>query len=129
MTDVVFRGCEVIDGTGAAGLRAGVAVSGGRIPAVGDAVRDADADRTVDASGLVLTPGFIDMHSHSDLALLTDGRHEAKTAQGVTLEVLGQDGLSYAPSDDVVIEQLRNQLAGWNGDPDGFDWNWRTVGG
>jgi N-acyl-D-amino-acid deacylase len=131
--DVFLRGGKVIDGTGAPGQRADLLVSDGRIAAVGeqadDFVRGLAGVRTVDVSGLVLTPGFIDMHSHSDLALLADGRHLAKTAQGVTLEVLGQDGLSYAPIDDAALAQLRGQLAGWNGDPDGFDWDWRTVGG
>jgi N-acyl-D-amino-acid deacylase len=126
---ILFRGCDVVDGTGAPRFRADAAVSGGRIAALGDAARDTDADRTVDASGLVLAPGFIDMHAHSDLALLTDGRHLAKTAQGVTLEVLGQDGLSYAPIDDGTLPQLRRQLAGWNGDPEQLDWSWRDVGG
>jgi N-acyl-D-amino-acid deacylase len=69
------------------------------------------------------------MHSHSDLALLTDEQHLAKTAQGVTLEVLGQDGLSYAPNDERTLTQLRRQLAGWNGDPGGLAWDWSTVGG
>ena len=48
--------------------------------------------------------------------------------QGVTLDVIGQDGLSYAPVTDEVLEQLRGQLAAWNEDPPGFDWSWRTVG-
>lgn len=124
---VAFRGCDVLDGTGAPRVRADVTVSNGRIVTVGNA--DADADRVVDASGLVLTPGFIDMHAHSDLALLTDEQHLAKTTQGVTLEVLGQDGLSYAPIDDSALTQLRRQIAGWNGDPEDLDWDWRTVGG
>ena len=47
--------------------------------------------------------------------------------QGVTLEVLGQDGLSYAPVDDAALPQLRQVIAGWNGDPADFDWSWRTV--
>src|SRR5204863_7760558 len=74
-------------------------------------------------------PGFVDMHTHSDLRLLVEPMHEAKIHQGVTLEVLGQDGLSYAPLTEQVLEQLRAQLTGWNGDPPGFDWSWRTVGG
>jgi N-acyl-D-amino-acid deacylase len=82
----------------------------------------------VDAAGLALCPGFVDMHSHSDLRLLSEPAHEAKVTQGVTLEVLGQDGLSYAPVDDATLAALRGQLAGWNGDPAGFDWDWRTVG-
>jgi N-acyl-D-amino-acid deacylase len=126
---VWFRGCEVIDGTGAPRVRADVAVAGGRIVAVGDGAGRHDADRVVDASGLICAPGFIDMHAHSDLAVLTDPAHLAKTAQGVTLEVVGQDGLSYAPTDDRTLAVLRRQLAGWNGDPDRLDWGWHTVGG
>ena len=127
--DVIFRGCDLVDGTGAPRFRGDLLVSGGRISAIGEVPHDLSADRVIDASGLVLAPGFIDMHSHSDLAVLTDEQHLAKTAQGVTLEVLGQDGLSYAPVDEPALAQLRGQLAGWNGDPDGFDWDWRTVDG
>jgi N-acyl-D-amino-acid deacylase len=123
--DLVFRGCDVIDGTGAPRIRADVAIHNGRIVPVGAV----DPGRVIDASGLVLAPGFIDMHAHSDLAVLTDPDHLAKTAQGVTLEVLGQDGLSYAPNDEPSLRRLRRQLSGWNGDPDGFDWDWRTVCG
>jgi N-acyl-D-amino-acid deacylase len=123
---IVFRGGDVVDGTGSPRFRGDVAVRDGRIVAVGDVP---DADRVIDARGLVVSPGFIDMHAHSDLAVLTDEQHLAKTAQGVTLEVLGQDGLSYAPNDESTLQQLRRQLAGWNGDPDGLDWDWRTVGG
>jgi N-acyl-D-amino-acid deacylase len=68
------------------------------------------------------------MHAHSDLALLTDPAHEAKVAQGVTLEVIGQDGLSYAPVDDRTLAQVRGQITGWNGDPEGLDFDWRSVG-
>ena len=82
----------------------------------------------IDADGLVLAPGFIDMHSHSDLQVLANPDHLAKVSQGVTLEVLGQDGLSYAPVDDETLAGLRTQLAGWNDDPPGFDWDWRSVG-
>jgi N-acyl-D-amino-acid deacylase len=145
MSDLLFRGCDVIDGTGAPRVRADVAVTDGTITAVGpDAAAD-PARRTLDVTGLVLAPGFIDMHAHSDLAVLTDPEHLAKTAQGVTLEVLGQDGLSYAPvPDEAVLTQLRTQLAGWNGDPGAdrnvdtgadtgaarpFAWDWRDVAG
>ncbi|HXR74090.1 D-aminoacylase [Actinocrinis sp.] len=126
---VLFRGCEVVDGTGAPRFRADVALAGGRIAAVGaDTAAGLDTDRVVDASGLVLAPGFIDMHAHSDLALLADKELLAKTSQGVTLEVLGQDGLSYAPVDDSALKQLRQQISGWHGDPEELAWDWRTVG-
>lgn len=123
--DLLLRGGTVIDGAGNVGVRADVAVAGDRIVSVGR-ISD-DARRVVDVSGLVVAPGFIDMHSHSDLKVLTDPAHAPKVHQGVTLDVLGQDGLSYAPVTDEVLEQLRRQLRGWNGDPPDFDWNWRSV--
>ena len=125
MSDLVIRGATVLDGTGAAGTVADVVVTAGRIEAVGSGL---SAGRALDATGLALAPGFIDMHAHSDLSLLTEPDHFAKVSQGVTCEVLGQDGLSYAPVDDTTLGQIRQAIAGWNGDPSGFDWNWRTVG-
>ncbi|WP_424529495.1 N-acyl-D-amino-acid deacylase family protein [Sphaerisporangium viridialbum] len=128
MTDgLVVRGASVADGTGAPAYAADVTVSGGRIAAIVPP-GEGGPGRSLDAHGLVLAPGFVDMHAHSDLALLSDPGHLAKVGQGVTCEVLGQDGLSYAPVDDTTLAQLRRQLAGWNGDPEGFDWDWRSVG-
>ncbi|MFB7941218.1 amidohydrolase family protein [Streptomyces sp. NPDC056049] len=136
MMDLVFRDAEVVDGSGAPSYRADVALAGGRIVSI---VKEAaaagcqrpTARRSVDAEGLVLSPGFVDMHAHSDLALLRDPDHSAKAAQGVTLEVLGQDGLSYAPVDDRTREEVRRAIAGWNGGGPGdtrLDLDWRTVG-
>ncbi|MFD7906101.1 amidohydrolase family protein [Kitasatospora sp. NPDC059747] len=131
---VVFRGATVVDGTGAERYRADVRIADGLITGRGagpDGGRGVgpDGGRVVDADGLVLAPGFIDMHAHSDLALLLEPEHPAKVTQGVTCEVLGQDGLSYAPVDDTTLLALRRQLAGWNGDPADLDWDWRDVGG
>ncbi|OJX95742.1 MAG: N-acyl-D-amino-acid deacylase [Micrococcales bacterium 73-15] len=126
--DVLLLGGEVVDGTGAPRRRADVAIADGRIVAIGD-LADRAAERRIDVSGHVVTPGFIDMHAHSDLPLLTDPDHLAKVAQGVTTEVLGQDGLSYAPVDDATLAQVRRQIAGWNGNPADLDLSWRTVGG
>jgi N-acyl-D-amino-acid deacylase len=126
MVDVLIRGGRVIDGAGNPWYRADVAVTGDRIVAVGRV--DEPAARTIDADGLFVCPGFVDMHTHSDLQLLVNPAHEAKVHQGVTLDVLGQDGLSYAPVTDEVLEQVRGQIAAWNDDPPGFDWSWRTVG-
>jgi N-acyl-D-amino-acid deacylase len=125
MADLVVRGATVIDGTGAPGRTADVTVTAGRIEDIGSGLT---GHRVLDATGLVLAPGFIDMHAHSDLRLLSEPDHTAKVSQGVTCEVLGQDGLSYAPVDDTTLEQTRQIIAGWNGDPAGFDWNWRGVG-
>ncbi|MFF4587053.1 amidohydrolase family protein [Streptomyces sp. NPDC001388] len=133
MEDLVVRDADVVDGTGADSYRADVVIDGGRIVSI---VKEAAAAgcqrpravRELDAEGLVLSPGFIDMHAHSDLALLRDPDHSAKAAQGVTLEVLGQDGLSYAPVDDRTLAAVRQAVAGWNGPGDDVDFDWRSVG-
>ncbi|MGX4690138.1 N-acyl-D-amino-acid deacylase family protein [Streptomyces sp. JNUCC 63] len=131
--DLAIRDADVVDGTGAPSYRADVAVKDGRIVSI---VKEAAAAgcqrprarRELDAEGLVLAPGFIDMHAHSDLALLRDPDHSAKAAQGVTLEVIGQDGLSYAPVDDRTLEEVRRAITGWNGHGDDIDFDWRSVG-
>lgn len=130
--DLVLRDALVVDGTGAPSYRADVALDGGRIAEIhpeGSPGPRPTAARTVDSDGLALAPGFIDMHAHSDLALLRDPDHSAKAAQGVTLEVLGQDGLSYAPADDRTLAEVRRSITGWNGDGSDIDFDWRTVGG
>ncbi|MGW6059943.1 N-acyl-D-amino-acid deacylase family protein [Streptomyces sp. NPDC055189] len=129
--DLVIRDARVIDGTGGASYRADVGAHEGRITTIhpeGDAGPRPTGARTIDAQGLALAPGFIDMHAHSDLALLRDPDHSAKAAQGVTLEVIGQDGLSYAPVDDRTLAQVRQAITGWNGDGSDIDFDWRTVG-
>lgn len=96
--DLVIRNARIVDGTGNPWTRGDVAVRGDRIVAVGR-VPAAAAKRTIDAEGHVLCPGFIDMHSHSDLLLLEDGKAESKIRQGVTTEVLGE-GESAGPANE-----------------------------
>jgi N-acyl-D-amino-acid deacylase len=126
MLDLLIQGGRVIDGAGNPWYEADLGIADGRVAAVGR-LADEPATRVLDATGLFVCPGFVDMHTHSDLQLLVNPSHEAKVHQGVTLEVLGQDGLSYAPVTDAVLAQLRGQLAAWNDDPAGFAWTWRTV--
>jgi len=96
--DLILRGGRVVDGTGNPWFAADVAIRGGRIVAVGT-MPDATAGRVIDAAGLVVAPGFIDLHGHSTNALLSDGNGESKLRQGVTLEVVGE-GESPAPAID-----------------------------
>ncbi len=125
MVGIVLRGGSVVDGTGGPRRDADVLVVDGRIRDVLPPGAPAPG-RTVDVSGSVVAPGFIDMHAHSDLAVIEDPEHLAKVLQGVTLEVCGQDGLSYAPASDRTLERMVSQLAGWNGEPR-RDPQWRSV--
>ena len=122
-----IRGASVIDGSGNKGIKEDLLIVDGVIAEVGQIIKGGERGKIIDATDLTLTPGFIDMHAHSDLAVISDYEHLAKVTQGVTLEVVGQDGLSYVPSDDYTLEVLRDQLYGWNGDPKGIDWRFRSV--
>ncbi|MCX4660409.1 N-acyl-D-amino-acid deacylase family protein [Streptomyces uncialis] len=126
--DLVIANAQVVDGSGAAGYPAHVTVRDGRIAQIHrDGPPPATTGESLDADGLTLAPGFIDMHAHTDLALLRDPEHTAKAAQGVTLEVIGQDGISYAPVTDTTLPTIRRAIAGWNGSGDDIDFDWRTV--
>ncbi|GAA1585281.1 D-aminoacylase [Kribbella sancticallisti] len=130
MTDLLIRAVDVVDGTGAARYQADVLVDSGRIAEISAPRTVSGAGTTIEpAPGWVLTPGFIDMHAHSDLHLLTEPGHFPKISQGVTTEVIGQDGISYAPIDDAALGVIRRQIAGWNGNPSELDFSWRSVAG
>ena len=125
--ELLIRGGRIIDGTGDPSIETDVVISDGVIAAVGRIGAETVAHVTIDATGLVVCPGFIDMHAHSDLAVITEPEHLAKVSQGVTTEVIGQDGLGYAPVDHTVLADLRVRLRGWNGEPRSVGWEWRSV--
>jgi N-acyl-D-amino-acid deacylase len=95
--DLVIRGGHIVDGTGNPWFTGDVGIRGDRIAAIGR-LTDAKAAREIDARGLVVAPGFIDLHTHSDMPLLNDGNAESKVRQGVTVDVIGES-TSVAPRD------------------------------
>ena len=114
MFDLLIHGGEVVDGLGSPRRRLDVAVRGDRIAGVGQFAADS-ARRVLDARGLVVTSGFIDVHNHSDGWLLKHPNFASKTLQGITTEVLGSDGISYAPTTPALAPQWIHHLRSLNG--------------
>ncbi|HEV7222768.1 MAG TPA: D-aminoacylase [Pirellulales bacterium] len=113
--DLILRNGRIVDGTGNPWFYGDLAVRGDRIVALGKLPADANAIRTIDAQGLIVAPGFIDMHSHSDLLLLEDGDAQSKIRQGVTTEILGE-GNSTAPYQGKLLPRgpaSADQTRGW----------------
>jgi N-acyl-D-amino-acid deacylase len=130
MLDVLIENSRVIDGTGEPWFKANVGVRGDRIRYLG--LNRPDARRRIDGAGLFLSPGFIDMHSHSDFTLIIDPKGESKIRQGVTTEVIGNCGLSPAP----VTEEGKHALLEWElmdaielglVKSKKIKWNWNSV--
>lgn len=125
--ELLIEGGTIIDGTGSPGYRAGVAIVGESLRILRGDVSGMRAERRIDATGLTVTPGFIDLHSHSGLMILADPRHEPKVRQGVTTEVFGVDGNSYAPFRRVEdLRAFARLNAGLDGIPD-LAYDWDTV--
>lgn len=124
--DLLIAGGTVVDGSGGPPRRADVGIAGDRIVAVGDLPRSA-ASRVLDVPGLVVAPGFVDAHGHSDVAVLSSPRVPSKIRQGITTEVMGNCGLGVAPFGvSVDPGELRALLSIVDVDP-GVEWRWRTV--
>jgi len=120
--DVVFLGGRVVDGTGAPWFRADVGIVGDRIAAIGDLSRAA-AKRRIDAAGLVVAPGFIDMLGQSEYSVLVDNRAASKVTQGITTEITGE-GRAIAPTNARMIADGKDTWARYGVTPD-----WTTLAG
>src|SRR5437867_9484276 len=123
---LLLRGGSVIDGTGAGARSADVAIEGDRIVAIGPGLRG-EAARTIDASGHVVAPGFIDMHSHSDLFYFACPSAESKVRQGVTTEVVGMCSFSQAPLCAGREDAVRGWAGGIVGSDIFLDLRWATF--
>jgi dihydroorotase/N-acyl-D-amino-acid deacylase len=120
--DLIFEGGRVVDGTGAPWVRSDVGIVGDRIAAVGDLSRAA-ATRRIDASRLVVAPGFIDMLGQSEYNVLVDNRAASKITQGITTEITGE-GQSIAPLNARMIEDMKDVSVHYGLTPD-----WTTLAG
>ena len=123
--DLLITGGSVVDGSGAPAHPGTVSCLDGRLHLADPGWRPAQSARVIDATDMVVAPGFIDLHSHGGLVILADPRHEPKVRQGVTTEVVGVDGNGYAPfvrRDDLMAFVELN--AGLDGRPDiSYDWS------
>src|SRR5437899_186890 len=119
--ELIIRGGQLIDGTGVPPVRADIGIADGRICEIGDLSAKADVP-AIDAAGLTVGPGFIDIHSHSDFTLMLDPRAVSSITQGVTLEVVGNCGHGCAPIRDP--ELARANIYGASG---GQPISWRTM--
>ena len=127
MIDLLITNGMVIDGTGSPGFFAGVAVEGDRVSIHRGDVSALEAARTIDATGYVVCPGFVDLHSHAGLTILGEPHHDPKVRQGVTTELVGIDGISHAPFK--THEELERYIwldSGLNGYPP-MPADWLTV--
>ena len=97
MHDILIKGGLLFDGSGSAGVAADVAIKDGRIAAIGSPIEE-PASKTIDAAGLAVATGFIDIKTHSDFTLPINPKAESKVRQGVTTEIIGHCGFSVAPA-------------------------------
>ena len=130
--DLVITGATVVDGTGAPPRRADVAVDGDRITAVGNGAGVGEASRRIDADGAVVTPGFVDVHTHYDGQATWDDRITPSAWHGVTTVVMGNCGVGFAPvrpSDHDVLVELMEGVEDIPGTAlhEGLAWNWESF--
>ena len=123
MVDLVIRGGKVIDGTGKPAVRADVVISGSSVVSVGDA-SEVKGNLEWDASGKVVCPGFIDIHSHADFSLMADRRNEGAIRQGITTVVTGNCGHGPAPANDMDL--AKRNTAGFSESWD-VDFSWGSF--
>ena len=121
--DIVIHGGRLVDGTGNPWFYGDLGIKDGKIAAIGK-IDPASAARAVSAKGRVVTPGYIDMHTHSDQPLIADGNAESKVRQGVTLDIIGESQ-TVAPLEGPVLEEYILEHRRRNG----IETDWNTFTG
>jgi N-acyl-D-amino-acid deacylase len=125
--DLLIERGRVVDGTGEPAFPAAIGVRDARLEVLLGPTDEVRAAHRIDAAGMIVAPGFIDLHSHSGLMIFADPLHEPKVRQGITTEVIGVDGLSYAPIPDLGdLDALAHMNAGLDGRPE-IAYDWSTV--
>jgi N-acyl-D-aspartate/D-glutamate deacylase len=125
--DIVLRNAQLYDGTGGPPIAGDLGIKGDRIVSIGSPIADAPGVAVVDLTGLAVAPGFVDLHTHSDVSLLSDPACLSAIEQGITTQAVGLCGFSAAP---VSAESLRGMI---DEEPvfafPDVDWRWTTIGG
>lgn len=124
--NILIKNGFLVDGSGNLGDYLDVIIKDKKIFKIGKDLK-AEGLKVIDAKGLVVAPGFIDTHSHSDLKIYENPYNQIKIRQGVTTEVLGQDGISMAPLPKEYISPWRKNLAGLDGESDTVNWEYETI--
>ncbi|MHA2143172.1 MAG: N-acyl-D-amino-acid deacylase family protein, partial [Candidatus Thorarchaeota archaeon] len=123
--DILIQHANIYNGTGSSGFKGDIGIRDGLVVDVGEL--KADSKLTIDATGLVCTPGFIDMHSHNDMALPFDNRLESMIRQGVTTSVIGNCGFSLAPVNEERIDLMKKEIALFSPPGQEVEITWRTF--
>ena len=125
---ILIKNTTIADGSGQPLRQGDVLIRDDKIEKIGH-LENVVADTMLDGTGLVTAPGFIDAHSHSDLQILTEPKVMPKIMQGITTEILGQDGISMAPLPEQYISPWRKNLSGLDGESDEINWRFETTEG
>lgn len=124
MYDIIIKNGDVVDGTGNPWTRTDIGINNDSIIKIGN-LNNENAKKIINAKNLVVSPGFIDTHSHSDLLCTKKDIHKIKVLQGVTTELFGQDGISVAPVSEETKPLWQKQIKGLDGDIG--DWPWNSI--
>ena len=129
MFQLAIKGGAVIDGTGKPAFRADIGIRNGKVAVIGDLVA-VDVEKSIRADGLVVAPGFVDIHSHSDFTIMINPRAESKIHQGITTEVTGNCGATAAPISNTHRQEALDYLLttlGISGS-ESLAWDWTSFG-